>query len=131
MEQDKKKVSLRQRWSDARPMKAHVFWAWLASVVVIMIIGFTWGGWVTGSSAQKIAEAMAQSAVATRLAPICVVQFKQDPAKDQKLTELKAKNYWERSEYVKAQGWATMPGEERPERWVADECVKLLLFTNP
>jgi len=68
-------VSLGQRWSGARPTKAVVFWLCVASVVVTMIIGFTWGGWVTGGTAQEMAKTMAEDAVVRRLAPICVVRF--------------------------------------------------------
>jgi hypothetical protein len=132
MEQDKgankeKKVSFGQRWREARPTKTLVFWSWVASVVITMIIGFAWGGWVTGGTAQKIAEKMADDTVVLRLAPICVVQFNQDPEKDQKLKELKETSNWSRGDYVQKQGWATMPGEEEPDRKVADACAKLLV----
>jgi len=40
---------------------------------------------------------------------------------------LKEAGTWEKAEYVKKQGWATMPGEREPDSKVADECVKLLL----
>ncbi len=95
-----------------------------------MIIGFTWGGWVTGRTARNIAEVMAEDAVVRRLAPICVLQFKKDPGKDQKLKELKETSTWQRGEYVKNQGWATMPGEKEPESKVADECAKLLMLIS-
>jgi len=95
-----------------------------------MIIGFAWGGWVTGGTAQKMAEEMAEDAVVNRLAPICVVQFNQDPGKDQKLKELKETGSWKRGDYVKEQGWATMPGEEKPDSKVADECAKRLMQIN-
>ena len=119
-------VSLGQRWSGARPTKAVVFWLCVASVVVTMIIGFTWGGWVTGGTAREMAKVMAEDAVARRLASICVVRFEQDPGKDQKLKELKEMSTWQRGDSVKKQGWATMPGEKEPDSKVADECAKLL-----
>ena len=130
MEQEKK-FSLRKWWRDARPTKTAVFWSWVACVVITMIIGFAWGGWVTGRTARKIAETVAADAVAARLAPICVVQFHQDPEKDQKLEELKKASSYQRRTYVQDLGWATMPGEEGPDRKVVDECVKLLLLINP
>lgn len=74
---------------------------------------------------------MAEDVIIERLAPICVIQFNQDPEKAAKLEELKEASSYERRTFVRDQGWATMPGEERPDRAVADECVKLLLFTNP
>jgi hypothetical protein len=127
MEQ-KKKVSFRKWWQEARPTKTVVFWSWIASVVLTMIIGFTWGGWVTGRTARTMAEDMAEDAVIERLAPICVAQFNQDPEKDQKLAELRETSSYQRRAYVQDQGWATMPGEEEPNREVADECVRLLML---
>ena len=135
MEQDrgderKKKVSFGQWWDEARPTKTVVFWSWVGSVVLTMIIGFAWGGWVTGGTAQSMAAKMAEDAVVKRLAPICVVQFKQAPGKDQKLKELEKTDSWQRSEYVEKQGWATLPGEEKPDSKVASECARLLMLIS-
>lgn len=90
---------------------ANVFWSWIASINVTMIIGFPWGGWVTGGTARTMADAIGEDAVVKRLAPVSVVQFKQDAQKDQKLKGLKETGTWEQTDYVKKQGWATMPGE--------------------
>ncbi|HYT84497.1 MAG TPA: hypothetical protein VEK86_13640 [Gemmatimonadales bacterium] len=95
-----------------------------------MIIGFSWGGWVTGGTARSMAQVTGDEAVVKRLAPICVVRFTQDPSKDQKLKEVKDTDTWQRGDYVKKQGWATMPGEQEPDGRVADECVKLLMLTS-
>ena len=126
MEQGKK-VSLKQRWDKARATKTVVFWAVIGAIVLTMIVGFNWGGWVTGGTAQKMGETMAQDAVVQRLASICVLQFNQDPQKAQKLTELKETGVYQMDDYVKDQGWATMPGEEEPDRKVANTCAKLLV----
>jgi hypothetical protein len=130
MEQ-KRKVSFKQWWSEARPTKTAVFWSWVVSIALTMIIGFAWGGWVTGRTARTMAEDMAKDAVTERLAGICVGQFNQDPGKDQKLQALKETSTYERRAYIQDQGWATMPGDEEPDRAVADECVKLLMLINP
>jgi hypothetical protein len=95
-----------------------------------MIIGFAWGGWVTGSTAQKMAEVMAADAVSQRLVPVCVDQFNQDPEKEQKLVELKDTRSFDRDDYVKTQGWATIPGEDEPDGKVAVECARLLVLIN-
>jgi len=95
--------------------------------IVLAIIGFAWGGWVTGSTAQKMAEELAQKAVVARLAPICVEQFSQDSEKDQKLKELKEEGSWKRDDYVEKQGWATMPGEKEADSKVAGKCAELLV----
>jgi hypothetical protein len=128
--EQKRKVSFKEWWSEARPTKTAVFWSWVGSVVLTMIIGFAWGGWVTGGTARSMAEKMAEDAVVKRLAPICVVQFKQAPGKDQKLKELEKTDSWQRSEYVEKQGWATLPGEEKPDSKVASECARLLMLIS-
>jgi pimeloyl-ACP methyl ester carboxylesterase len=127
MEQSRERLSLGQRWSDARPTKTLVFWSCVASVVLTMIFGFSWGGWVTGGTARTTADNVAQDAVVKRLAPICVVQSGRDPAKAQKLTALKDESAWQRGDYVGKQGWATMPGEREPDRKVAEACATLLM----
>jgi hypothetical protein len=132
MEQDRgvnkeKKVSFGQRWREAQPTKKVLFWSCVASIILTMIVGFAWGGWVTGGTAQKMGRKMADAAVVKRLAPICVIQFNQDLGKEQKLTELKEMSDWSRRDYVQKQGWATMPGEENPDRQVATECANLLM----
>jgi len=127
MEHNQKKLGYRQRWDKVRPTKKVLFWFCLASVIGALIIGFGWGGWVTGGSARDMAVQSGKDAVVQRLAPICVYKFSQDPEKDQKLTELNEKSAYQRDDYVKEQGWATMPGEEEPDSKVADECAKLLM----
>jgi hypothetical protein len=122
--------SLGQKWSAARPTKTAVVWACIASVIVTMIVGFTWGGWVTGGTAQKMADASGEDAIVRRLAPVCVLQFTQDTRKTQKLQGLKETGTWEQADFVKKQGWATMPGEREPDNKVAGECAKLLLLIS-
>jgi hypothetical protein len=102
-------------------------WAAIGAAILTMIIGFAWGGWVTGGTAQSRAEEMAADAVVARLVPICVAQFNQDQEKDKKLKELKEESSWERDNYIKEQGWATMPYEKEPDSAVADKCVEQIM----
>ena len=117
------KMSYGERWDKTRPTKTIVFWISVAVIILTMIVGFNWGGWVTGGTAQT----MTNDAVTQRLSLICVSQFNQDPQKDQKLAELQDTNSYQRDDYVKEQGWATMPGEENPDSKVADGCAKLIV----
>ncbi len=103
------------------------FWGAIGGAIVLAIIGFAWGGWVTGGTAQKMAEEMAEDAVVGRLAPICVEQYNQDSEKVRKLEELKAESSWKRKDYVEKQGWATIPGQTNPDRNVAEKCAEMLL----
>src|SRR5580704_16189548 len=47
----------------------------VVGAVATMIVGFSWGGWMLGGTAKKIADTQASSAVVAALAPICVAQF--------------------------------------------------------
>ena len=124
------KVSFKQRWNEAQPTKAILFWSVLAAVILTMIVGFTWGGWVTGGTAQKMAEVAAKKAVVERLSLICLDQFSQDPDKAQKLSEFIVTRTYQRDDYVTDQGWATMFGDEEPDRNVADACAKLIALID-
>lgn len=125
------KPGLKQRWRDAKPTKSTVAWACVISVILTIVVGFTWGGWVTAGSAQSAAETMAKDAVVQRLVPICVSQFNMDPDKVLKLDELTALTSYQQGAYVRDQGWATISGEEKPDRKVADACTDLLLEMTP
>ena len=103
------------------------FWNAIIGAILISIVGFSWLGWVLESTANQMAKQMSEDAVIERLAEICVYQFSQDPEKDLKLKELKEKSSWNRGDYLKEQGWATLPGEEEPARGVADKCGELLM----
>jgi hypothetical protein len=99
----------------------------IAGAIVLAIVGFSWGGWVTGGTAQDMADEKAENAVIDRLVPICVSQYSKDPEKDVKLKELKDTNGWQKGEFVEKQGWATLPGEENPNRKVAEECANRIM----
>ena len=53
------------------------------------IIGFSWGGWVTGGNAEAMAQKRSQTAVVAVLTPICIEKFRANANASTKLTELK------------------------------------------
>jgi hypothetical protein len=121
------KPGMRERWNEFQPTKMATFWLCLASVAVVVILGFTWGGWMTTGGAEKQAQALAKDAVIERLAPICVAQFNLDPDNALKLDELNELTSSQQQKFVREQGWATMVGEEGPDRQVANACTKLIM----
>ena len=126
MTQNEQKVSFRKRWNEAQPSKTMLFWSVIGAMVLTLIVGFNWGGWVTGGTAQSMAETAAKNAVVERLALICVDQFHQDPGKAQKLVEFNDASSYQKDDYVRDQGWATISGAEKPDTKVADACAKLI-----
>lgn len=98
----------------------------LAGTVLLVFLGFVLAGWVLGSTAQE----MAQTAIVERLAPICVEQFKRDPARDRKLVGLKKAGSSEATANVENQGWATMPGSKKPDSQIAIKCAELIVLLD-
>lgn len=125
-----KPASMSQRWNAVQLSKTAVLWIGVAIIAGTMLVGFSWGGWVTGASALQRATTQANSAVVERLSTICVAQFQQDGAKAAKLVELKAVSSYQQGTYVKEQGWATMPGDEQADSKVATACAKQLILLN-
>lgn len=122
--------SVSQRWNAVQLSKTAILWTCVAAIAATMLVGFSWGGWVTGGTAQKTATTQANSAVVQRLSTICVAQSQLDPEQAAKLVELKAASSYQQGTYVKEQGWATMPGDEQADNKVAAECAKALVKLN-
>jgi hypothetical protein len=102
-------------------------WGAAGGAVALAILGFTWGGWVTGSSATALADKQATLEVAKVLAPICFSQFNQQPDAAAKLAELKGiKSLYEQASYIEKNGAATMPGSEKMAKGVSQACAELL-----
>ena len=95
------------------------FWGLMLGAGSAMIIGFNWGGWVTGTKSKSNTEA----AVLSTRAAICVAQFAKAPKYQERLKELKATNSWERSAVIEKGGWDRMPGEEKAESTVGRACA--------
>jgi hypothetical protein len=104
-----------------------VLWGVAAGAIGAAIVGFTWGGWVTGTRAETDATQRASSAVVVALAPMCVARFKGAPETIANLAALKKTDTWAQGEYVEKGGWATLPGSA-PEQVtaVAKACAALL-----
>lgn len=105
-------------------------WGAIGGAVALAIIGFSWGGWVTGGSAARTASQSADTAVIAALAPICATQFHDGADAAGKLVELKALSSYQRSGFVEKGGWATMPGSEAPVRGVANSCAEMLIASS-
>ena len=125
-----RRESMRKRWSEFQISKTVVFWICIVVIAGTMIVGFRWGGWVTSATAEQTATSLANDAVVQRLSAICIAQFQQDPAKEEKLVELMEARTSQQRSYVKEQGWATMPGDEQADSKVVNECAKQLALLN-
>jgi hypothetical protein len=114
----------------SRETKAAVkpaLWGAAAGAVALAIVGFSWGGWVTGGTAETLAKNSAATAVVAALTPICVEKFRQAADASANLAEMKKATYsWEQGRFVEKGGWATMPGSTEPNSAVARACAETL-----
>jgi hypothetical protein len=105
-------------------------WGVVIGSILTMIVGFSWGGWTTSSTANQLAMKQADAAVTAALVPICLAGEKSDVARAKKLGELTAiTSSYEQTEFVMKAGWATFPGKQDPNRDVAEACASQLLKT--
>jgi hypothetical protein len=97
-----------------------------AGAVATLVIGFNWGGWVTGGTAKEMTQKNVTSALVSALSPICVDRFRHNADAAANLTELKKVNSWQQGSFIEKGGWATMPGDEAPNSAVAESCASAL-----
>jgi hypothetical protein len=121
------KINISTRWNNMEPTKNFVFWACVASVAVTIFVGFKWGGWVTGGSAQAMAETAANEARIELAVASCVLRFGEAENVNGRLAKLKKVGSWERGSYLEKAGWATPTGTDEPVSEAGGRCAELLL----
>lgn len=95
----------------------------VGGAVVVSIVGFSWGGWVTGSSADEMASVEAHDAVIAALVPVCVDLARNDVDREAKLATIREAASYKRRDAVMDAGWATVPGADAPSRDLAQACI--------
>jgi len=95
--------------------------------IAVTIVGFTWGGWVTGSKAEIMASDRGRAEVVQALVPICIARSLADPNAATVLAELKEAATYRRDDVIMDAGWATMPGAENPSRPLALACIDKIM----
>ncbi len=99
--------SLSQRFQQYRPSKTALFWACGGCVVLATIVGFSWGGWVTGGTARELADNSAAQARQELAAVVCVDRFMAAPDAGVQLAALKEiTSSYGQSQFVEDGGWA-------------------------
>jgi len=101
-------------------------WGAVGGAIALAVVGFSWGGWVTGGTAAQMAKQRAESAVVAALAPICVDKFRHAADAPANLVALKKVNSWQQGSFIENGGWATMPGATSPDSAVARACAEIL-----
>lgn len=96
----------------------------VCGAVALAVVGFSWGGWVTGGTARQMASDQARADVVAALSLICVDQSKRDPQMAERIAAIKTASSWNRGDLVLKNGWATMPGTAEGNAQVAKACAE-------
>ena len=121
------KANISARWKNIEPTKKFVFWACVSCIALTILVGFRWGGWVTGGTAQEMAESAANEARIEFAVASCVVRFGKGADVDERLAKLKKTESWKRDSYMEKAGWVTPVGAEDPVADAGGRCAELLL----
>jgi hypothetical protein len=97
-----------------------------AGAVATIVVGFYWGGWSLGSTADKMAKERSELAVIAALAPVCADKFRALPDAAAKQIALSKVDSWKRRDEFPKE-LVTLPGESYPNSALADACSTLLL----
>ena len=97
-----------------------------AGAVATVVVGFGWGGWSLGSTANKMANEQSERAVIAALAPVCADKFRALPDAAAKTVALSKEDSWKRSEEFPRE-FVTLPGETYPSSALVYACTTLLL----
>ena len=92
--------------------------------IALAVVGFNWGGWVTGGTARAMATDQSRTDVVAALSLICVDQSKRDPQLAERVAAIKTASSWNRGDLVLKNGWATMPGATEANSQVAKDCAE-------
>ena len=118
---------LGQRWTAYRPTKGLLVWAAVAGAVAVIVVGFAWGGWVTGGTARQMADAAAAGSRDRLVAAVCVNQFKAGSDAAAQLAALKELQGWNRTSFIEKGGWAVMPDKGVASKAATTLCADQLV----
>jgi len=96
-----------------------------AGAVATMVVGFSWGGWSLGSTADKMVKEQSHLAVVAALAPVCADKFRALPDAEAKTVALSKVDSWKRAAEF-PQEIVTLPGETYPSSALVAACYALL-----
>ena len=98
--------------------------------IALAIIGFNWGGWVTGGTAAEMAEKSSRSAVAEALTPYCLALSVSDPSSIDIMKKLNDATSYKKRGILEKAGWATPLGASEPNRALAESCLNAIENKN-
>ncbi|MCR9275699.1 hypothetical protein CDZ98_22425 [Mameliella alba] len=103
----------------------------LLGAAALAIVGFSWGGWVTGGTAKDRAEDLSQQTLTTAMVPICLDMARNDPQRLAKIETIRTASRYQQRDALMEAGWATVPGADGPDRDIAQACLAAIDLAAP
>ena len=111
-------------------MKAMV-WTAVGASALTMAVGFFGLGWVTGGTAEDMAEDARSSAHSELAAAICAENFRTTPAALEQYREISDMSGFRQRQFVEDQPWALVPGADSVGRETAQLCASMITEMDP
>jgi hypothetical protein len=126
------RLSFAKRWKAYRATKGQLVWAAIAGSVVTIVVGFAWGGWMLGGSAEEAKTTAVYEARMQLLAALCVDRFTGAQNATATLADLKKAGEWERRDMIRKGGWIAVNNvTEQSDSQAATLCADRLAAMEP
>ena len=98
-------------------------WGMVGGGFAAIVLGFTWGGWITPGAAGQMETASAKAAVVGEFTPLCVAMAEQQ---HDKMVVLKEQSSWKHADFVVDAGWVDNVSKDYRQD-VANVCASTLI----
>ncbi len=105
-------------------------WGAATGAVAMAIVGFSYLGWTTASTSEKLAQDTSSTAVVAALVPFCVVKAQADPNQATLVKFQAEQSSYSRSDIVTKAGWTSFDGKTAGSDALARACAEKLHVTK-
>ena len=101
-------------------------WGVAAGAIGMAIVGFSYLGWTTAATSEKLARETASAAVVSALVPFCVLKAQTDTNQATLAKFQTEQSSYSRGEIVLKAGWASFNGDTSSSDGIARACAEKL-----
>jgi hypothetical protein len=101
-------------------------WGATAGAIAMAVVGFSYLGWTTAATSEKLARDASETAVVVALVPFCVIKAQADPNSATLTNFQTEQSSYSRSGIVMKAGWATLDGTATGNDALARACAEKL-----
>ena len=105
-------------------------WGAAAGAIAMAIVGFSYLGWTTASTSEKLAQETSSTAVIAALVPFCVIKAQADPNAATLAKFQAEQSSYSRSDIVSKAGWTSFDGKTAGSDALARACAEKLHVTK-